>query len=110
MLDLNSRVHLDEDMFASILADGVNQELNCAGILVADGFCEGNCIAIKSLSQVFVDKRCRCDLDNLLVSSLHRAIALKQVHNVAKGVSQNLNFDVTWANNGLLQEDASVAK
>ena len=97
-------------MLAGILADGVNQELNCAGILVADGFCEGNCIAIESLSQVFVDKRCRCDLDNFLVSSLHRAIAFKQVNDVAKGVGQNLNFDVTRANNGLLQENSRVAK
>ena len=102
MLNLNSRVHLNKNVLASILTDGVNQELNCAGILVADGFCEGNRIAIESLSQVFVDKRCRCDLNNFLVSSLHRAIALKQVYNVAKGVSQNLNFDVTRANNGLL--------
>ena len=110
MLNLNSRVHLNKNVFASILADGVNQELDRAGILVTDGLCEGNCIAIERLSQVFVDERCGCNLNNLLVSSLHRAIALKQVHDIAKCVSQDLHFDVTRANYGLLQENSCVAK
>ena len=46
VLDLNARVHLDEDVFAGVWADGVNQEFDGSSVLIADCSCEGYRVTI----------------------------------------------------------------
>ena len=44
------------------------------------------------------------DLDHLLVAPLQRAVALVEVHDVARGVGEDLHLDVPRVDDGLLQE------
>ena len=49
VLDLDARVHLDEDVLAGALADGVEQELDGAGVDVADRLRERDGVAVQRL-------------------------------------------------------------
>ena len=89
MLDLKSRVHLEEVE----LAVGV-QELDGAGVVVADrarhrdgGF--AHCAAC-----LFGEQGSGALLDELLVAALRRAVALTEPDHVAVGVADDLDFDV----------------
>ena len=46
----------------------------------------------------------------LLVTALHRAVALEQVHHVAVGVAEHLDLDVTRALEVALDQHAIVAE
>jgi hypothetical protein len=105
VLDLDARVHLDEHVLTLTLARGVEQELDGAGVLVAQGLGELDGVGVQRLADGLVQVRCRGDLDDLLVAALQRAVALEQVHDVAVLVGQDLHLDVAWAQDGLLQED-----
>ena len=49
-----------------------------------------------------------CDLDDLLVPSLQRAVALVEVHDAAVPVGKDLHLDVTGVQYGLLHVDHRV--
>ena len=85
VLDLDARVHLDEHVLADALARGVEQELDGARVDVADRLREGDRIAVQR-ARIVGEVRRRRDLDDLLVAALHRAVALEQVHRLARGV------------------------
>lgn len=52
----------------------------------------------------------RCFFQDLLMTSLNRAIAFEQVNTVALGVSEDLDLDVSWASKVLLDENSIIAK
>ena len=59
VLDLDAGVHLDEDMLAGALARRVDEELDGAGVDVADGLREGDGVAVQRLAQLVGDVRRR---------------------------------------------------
>ena len=79
VLDLDARVHLDED----VVAVAVEQELDGARVAVADVPGEPHGVGADPLAQLRVEVRRGRDLDDLLVAALHRAVALEQVDHVA---------------------------
>jgi hypothetical protein len=87
------------------LALGLEQELDGAGVDVADVPGEGDGvaqIASRTPSSRFGAGR---DLDDLLVAALHRAVALEEVDDVSPcGVGEDLHLDVPRPHDGLLEE------
>jgi hypothetical protein len=106
VLDLDARVHLDED----VAAVGSEQELDGAGVDVADLPGEGDGVGAHPLAQLGVEVGGRGDLDDLLVATLHGAVPLEEVDHVARRVREDLHLDVARADHGLLEEDRRVAE
>ena len=80
VLDLDARVHLDED----VAPVGVEQELDGARVDVADLPGERDGVGADPLAQLGVEVGRGRDLDDLLVAPLHRAVALVEVDDVAR--------------------------
>ncbi len=110
VLDLDAGVHLDEDVLSSALPHGVNEELNGSGVLVADCTSELDRIRAQGCLDSGIKVRCGRDLDDLLVASLHRAVAFVQVDHVAVAVRKNLDFNVAWSQHRLLEEHCGVTE
>ena len=109
VLDLDARVHLDED----VAAGGVEQELHGAGVLVADLAGEADGVGADAVAELGVEVGRRGDLDDLLVAALDRAVALVEVDDPALGagaVREDLHLDVARVDDGLLDEDGRVAE
>src|SRR5574343_94909 len=92
---LHAGVHLDEVELAVFV-----QELKSTGAAVADAAAGFGAGLADALALFGGNARCRRFFDDLLVTALHRAIALAQVHGVAVLVCQDLDFDMAR----LLQE------
>ena len=107
VLDLDARVHLDEE---PLLAIDVVKEFDSAGVVIANF--AGH--ADRGVAELAHDQRGQAvagrDLDDLLVTALHRTIALVQVNHVAVAVAENLNFNVLGVRDVFLEEDRGVAK
>ena len=90
VLDLDAGVHLDEHMASGL----VDQELDRAGVDVADGACRGD----GRCAQLGAQFRCHGGggalLHDLLVAALDRALAFEQVDNGPVGVAEDLDLDV----------------
>ena len=95
VLDLDARVDLDEVELAGV---GVDQELDGAGVVVADVRGRSRRPASQTASRMRrVEVRGRGDLDDLLVAALDRAVALEEVDEVAVLVAEELHLDVLGA-------------
>ena len=92
------------------LPSRVEQELDGAGVDVADLLGERHGVGADPLPQLRVQVRRRRELDHLLVAALHRAVALEQVDDVALRVGEDLHLDVPGVDHGLLQEHGRVAE
>ena len=110
VLHLDARVHLDEHVLALALPRGVEQELDGAGVDVANRLREGDRVTIHRLAGFLVEVRGRRDLDHLLVATLHRAVAFEQVNGLPRGIRENLHFDVARTHHCLLEEHGRVAE
>ena len=110
VLDLDARIHLDEDVLARTLPHRVEQELDGARVDVADGLGKGDGIPVHGLPDVLVEVRRRSDLDDLLVAALHRAVALEEVNGLPRAVREDLHLDVARPQHGLLEEHGGVAE
>ena len=110
VLDLDTRVHLDEDVLVLVHPHGVDQEFDGAGVDVADRLGELDGIGVQSIPQLVADVRRRCDLDDLLIAALHRAVAFEQVQGRSVCVGENLHLDVTRPQHRLLQEHGRVTE
>ena len=106
VLDLDARVHLDEDV-AAVLAE---EELDGAGVEVADRLGEAHGVGAHLRAGVGVEVGRRRDLDDLLVAALHRAVALVQVQHGAGAVGEHLHLDVPRVDHGLLEVERRVAE
>ena len=96
---LHPGVHLHEVH----LAFG-EQELHGTGVLVTHGLgCTHRQVA--DIGALFRGQlRAWGDFDQLLVATLDRAVALKQVHHIAKAVTEDLRFDVLGVYDAFFQK------
>src|SRR5210317_1995464 len=91
VLDLQARVHFDEVELTVFV-----QELERAGTAIADLLTGIYASFANAVALLLGNSRRRRFLDYLLVTTLHRAVALTQVDSVAVRVSQYLEFDMSW--------------
>lgn len=96
VFDLNTRVNLDK-VVAVLLVD---QELCSSCVLVSDMLGQLDGIVEDSISDRGSKGLCRGNLDNLLVTTLDRAITLEEMDDVSSAIGQKLDLNVT----GLVQE------
>ena len=106
VLDLDARVHLDEDV-AAVLAE---EELDGAGVDVADRAGERDGVGAHARARVGVEVGRGRDLDDLLVAALERAVALVEVDDLAGAVGEHLDLDVPRVDHGLLEVERRVAE
>ncbi len=107
VLDLDARVHLDEE---PLVAVEVVEELDGAGIVVFDLARDAGRGVAQLLDDVLGQAKARRDLDDFLVATLHRAIALVQMNHVAVLIAEHLHLDVLGARDVFLEEHGGVAK
>ncbi len=88
----------------------VEQELDGAGGAVAERAREAQRGVAHRLAQRGVDPRRGRLLEDLLVATLDRALALAEVHELPVGVAEDLDLDVAGARDVALEEDAIVAE
>ena len=107
VLDLDARVHLDEEPFVRV---EIEEEFDRAGVVVADvrGDVHGGVAEFAAHDSVQRDGR--RDFDDLLVAALDGAIALVQMQHVAVPVAEHLHLDVLGARNVFFQEDGGIAE
>ncbi len=110
VLDLDARVHLDEDVLPGARPVGVEQELDRAGVDVADAPGERDRVGVHGVADRGIQVRRGRDLHDLLVPALHRAVALEQVHGLPRGVGEDLHLDVPGPEHRLLEEHGRVAE
>ena len=107
VLDLDPRIDLDE---VELSRFGIDQEFDRSGVLVAEVAADGQ----GCLTQLVADRRIkewsRCDLDNLLMASLDRAVALVEMHKVPVKVPQKLDFDVAGPHDESFEKDIGGAE
>ena len=106
MLHLHSGVHLHEVEVALL----VHQKLHRTGATVVDQAAQLARRAQNALSQRGVQVDGGRVLDHLLVSALHGAVALEQMHHVALAITHHLHLDVARLLHVALQEDRAVAE
>ena len=105
MLDLQPGVHFDEVELAVLI-----QVFDRPDRAISEKF-DRICRALTDLgAQLFGQRGRRGFLDHLLVTALHRTIALAEVDDVAVGVGEDLDFDVARVVEVLLDVDHGVAK
>ena len=110
MLNLNARVHFDEHVLPRPRSRSVQQEFHRAGIHITHRTGKGDGIGEHFLSDRRVEVLRWGNFNHLLVAALKRTVPLKQVNRVTRGVSQNLNLDVTGSHHGLFDEHPVITK
>lgn len=106
VLDLNTRINFDEVMPSHL----IDQELRGASIPVPDTLREPDRIRQNGLTHFLGEVSCRCNLNNLLVTSLDRAVTLEQVNRVTNTIGKDLDFDVTGALKETLDKDGAISE
>jgi len=106
VLDLQPGIHLQE-VELLVLA---HHEFDRAGALIAHGLRERHGLLAHRAACDVVQEGAGRLLDDLLVAPLDRAFALPQVHAVTVCVAQDLDLDVAWLLDELLDEHAVVAE
>ena len=106
VLDLDTGVHLDEDVVAAL----VHEELDGASALVVDVLAELHSVRTDAVTQFRIQRRSRSDLHDLLVTTLHGAVTLEEVDDVALAIGEDLDLNVLRLNHGGLKVDVAVAE
>ncbi len=106
VLDLDARIHLDEDVVAAL----VQQEFDGARVGVVDLAGERDGVGADLLPQFVGQVRRGGQFDDLLVPALHAAVPFEEVHHIAVGVGQDLHLDVTRVDDGLLKVQRRVTE
>ena len=88
----------------------VNQELRRARVPILDALRKLDRIGQDGLADLLWEVHRGCDLDDLLVTPLHGAVALEQVHSVADGVREELHLDMARSLEEALDEDGAVTE
>src|SRR6185437_2901163 len=94
MLDLDARINLDEEERAGIRID---EELDGAGVVQTHGPTDRQSRIENPLPQGRIEIEGRCNLDDLLMAALKRAIALEEMNEMAVLIAEQLHFDMTRA-------------
>ena len=105
MLDLQTRVHFQEIELAAAV-----DELDRAGIAIAGGARDADRDVADALALGFAQGRRRRLFDDLLKAALDRTLAIKQMHDVAVRVGQDLHLDVARALDIALDIKPAVAE
>ena len=114
MLDLQAGVHLHEveaHLLGRFIAAGLlDDEFHCAGADVVDSAGGGDG-GFAHLAAQFGRHAGRGGFfEHLLVATLHRTVALEQVHDVAVAVAKDLDLDVARAQHVLFDQYGIVAE
>ena len=100
VFNLQPGVHLEEIERAALL----EQELHRAGTAVIDAARSLDRRRTHARTQLIVHHRTRRFLDHLLMTTLHRAVALAEVQGVAVAVGKHLEFDMARAHDGFFED------
>ena len=92
------------------LPGDVDQELERAGVAVADAARETHCGVDDSFAQFVREPRRGRNLDDLLEMPLHAALALAEMGDGALGVAEDLHLDVACPADELLHVEVAVAE
>ena len=109
MLDLDAFVDFEEIKIAVVVHD----EFDRAGVRVTRGLGDahgGLADFVAQLAKFIFQQRRRRFFDELLVASLHGAITLAQVNDVAFVVAENLGFNVVRVLDEFFDIDAGIAE
>src|ERR1700722_2737013 len=101
VLNLDAGIALDEKMFAAFRVD---QELDVPGVHKARCAREADRVFQQASPKASLQPRSRRDLDNFLISKLDRAIAFVEMNDAAVAVGQDLDLDMPWSRNQLLDK------
>ena len=107
VLDLDARVHLDEEPFVLV---EVVEKLNRAGVVVTDLLRHPGGGVAQFVDNFLGQAETWRHLDDLLMAALHRAIALVQMDHVAVLVAENLHLDVLGVRNIFFEEHRWIAE
>src|ERR1700719_5080563 len=99
MFDLQSRVNFEE---VEILG-GVDQELCRAGVAIFSVFGECDGSLAHAAAERFIDDGGWRFFDYFLVAPLHAAFTLAEIDDVSVLIAEHLNFNVTRADDQLLE-------
>ena len=94
MLNLNTWIHLDEE---PLVAVEIVKKLYRARVVVFNLTCHAGRSFAQLCHNLAWQAETRCDFDHLLMSTLHRTIALVKMDHIAVLVSDDLHFDVLGA-------------
>ena len=106
MLDLNTRIHLDEIKVPL----RIHQEFDRSRILILGRFGRSDRRFSHLFPQIRGQKRRRGLLNQLLMPTLNRAIALAQMHRLPVRIRQNLKLDVPRFLDVFLDVNLAVAE
>mmetsp|Transcript_15979 Transcript_15979/g.37862 ORF Transcript_15979/g.37862 Transcript_15979/m.37862 type:complete len:629 (-) Transcript_15979:82-1968(-) len=106
VLHLDAGVDLDE----VVLAVGLDEELDGAGVQVVGALDQPERVVLHLLAQLGREVPRGRDLDDLLVAALDGAVTLPQVDRAALAVAEDLDLDVTGAVDEALDENGAVAE
>jgi hypothetical protein len=106
VFDLNTRINFNEVVPSHL----IDKELRCSSIPVSDALREPDRVRQNGLTHFLGKVGCRCNLDNLLVTSLDGAVTLKQVNCVTNGIGKDLDFNVTGALKETLDKDSTISE
>ena len=107
MLDLNSRIDLDEEKLAGI---DVDQKLYRAGRSILHRAAQTDGRLADALPELLRQVRARRNFDNLLMTTLYRAVAFPEMDELAVRVTENLHFDVLRPRDVALEKDLGLAE
>ena len=108
VLDLDARVHLDEEELAACRRRAGTRPCRRCGS--STDWHSRTAASQISLAQLARQVDARRDLDDLLVPALDRAVALPEVHEVAVRVAEDLHLDVLGARDVALEEHVGPAE
>lgn len=91
MLNLKASVHLQK----VVVLLRIDEELDGTSVFVVYGLGKGNRFLTHLATNVLAQKRRRRLFDNLLISSLNRALSLGQVYGASLTIGKYLELNVT---------------
>ena len=106
MLDLQPGIHLHEVEGAA----GIHDEFDRTGADIADRAGRRHCGLSHGAALGFAQPGRRGFFDDLLMASLHRAVALEEIDGVAVHVGKHLNLDMARAGGVFLDQYRIVAE
>ncbi len=107
VLDLNTGIDFDEVTLAGI---DVQKKLDGARIIQPGGAADGESGVPHGLAKALVQIRRRRELDDLLMPSLQRAVALEEMDEIAVPIADQLHFDMASPPDEFLEENIAHAE
>ncbi len=106
VLDLQPRIHLHEMQSAT----GITHELHRAGTRVVHRPRHPHRQLTQRLPLCCRQATCRCFLQDLLVTTLHRAVPLEEMHDPAEAITENLYLQMAGRVQVPLHEEPRIAE